>query len=105
MAPVTVIGIDHVYLAVTDLERSQRFYDRVMALLGFRKNTFTLAGEAHVQYFNRHFGVVLRPARSGGAHDPYGPGLHHLCLRVDSASEVADVAAALQAAGLDASDA
>jgi glyoxylase I family protein len=100
-----IIGIDHIYLAVADLTRSQRFYDQVMALLGFRKNAFTLGGEAHVQYFNRHFGLVLRPARSGGRHDPYAPGLHHLCLRVDSVAEVAEVAAALRAAGLDASDA
>jgi glyoxylase I family protein len=99
-----VIGIDHIYLAVSDLARSQRFYDRVMPALGFRTNSFTLGEEPHVQYFNRHFGVVLRPARSAHPHDPYAPGLHHLCLRVDSVAEVAEVAAALQAAGVVASE-
>ena len=48
-----IIGIDHIYLAVSDLDASQQFYDRVMlGVLGFRKNAFTLDGDPHVQYFN-----------------------------------------------------
>ena len=59
-----VIGIDHIYITVSDLARSEPFYDRVLRdALGFRKNSFTLAGDPHVQYYNRHFGYVLRPAR------------------------------------------
>jgi glyoxylase I family protein len=46
---------------------------------------------------------VLRPARGGG-HDPYQPGLHHLCLRVDSAADVAEAALQLQASGIPATD-
>ncbi len=34
---VEVIGIDHVFVAVRDLEISGEFYDRVMGVLGFRK--------------------------------------------------------------------
>ena len=100
-----IIGIDHIYLSVSDLARSEAFYDRVMPLLGFRKNRFAIGGDAHIQYFNRHFGVVLRPARSGAAHDPYSPGLHHLCLRVDSVADVVSVAQHLRAAGIDATEA
>jgi len=100
-----VIGIDHVFLSVTDLVRSEAFYDEVMTILGFRKSTFAIGSESHVQYFNRHFGLVLRPARSPDPHDPYGPGLHHLCLRVDSVSDVVEVASALRAAGRNASEA
>lgn len=83
-----IIGIDHIYVTVSDLEKSENFYDVVMKLLGFRKNDFQIAGERHVQYYNRHFGYVLRPARSLTAHNPYAPGLHHFCLRVDSQEEV-----------------
>ena len=104
MADVT--GIDHIYLAVSDLVVSERFYDRVLIdALGFRKNSFTLAGDPHVSYYNRHFGFVLRPARVAAPHQPYAPGLHHFCLRVDSVDEVRAVAARLRAAGIDASDA
>lgn len=99
-----VIGIDHIYVAVSDLEVSERFYDRVMVeTLGFRKNAFSLGGDPHVQYFNRHFGFVLRPAHVAVRHEPYAPGLHHLCLRVDSAGDVAAVAERLRALGVEAS--
>lgn len=99
-----VLGIDHLYLAVSDLDRSEAFYDRVMIdTLGFRKNAFALAGEPHIQYFNRHFGLVLRPARVAARHEPYAPGLHHLCLRVDSAADVEAAASRLRTLGIAAS--
>lgn len=101
-----VIGIDHLYITVTDLSRAETFYDRVLQdILGFRKNRFALNGEAHIQYFNRHFGYVLRPARSTAMHDPYSPGLHHFCLRVTSIAEVHAVAEALRAVGIEATEA
>lgn len=101
-----VTGIDHIYVAVSDLVRSESFYDRVLTgVLGFRKNTFNLGGDPHIQYFNRHFGFVLRPARTVQPHDPYAPGLHHFCLRVDSIGDVQAVASQLRAAGIAASDA
>ncbi len=54
---IEVTGIDHLYIAVSDLSRSEAFYDGVMLqALGFRKNTFGVAGDPHIQYFNRHFG-------------------------------------------------
>ena len=96
-----VIGIDHVYITVSDLDRSRAFYDTVfLGVLGFRRNAFTLGGDQHLQYYNRHFGYVLRPARVLQPHEPYAPGLHHLCLRVDSVDEVRAVSAALNAAGI-----
>jgi catechol 2,3-dioxygenase-like lactoylglutathione lyase family enzyme len=99
-----VIGIDHIYITVSDMARSESFYDRAMSVLGFRKNTFDIDGDGHLQYFNRHFGIVLRPARSDGLHDPYAPGLHHLCLRVETEADVAAAAGSLRAAGIEASE-
>jgi glyoxylase I family protein len=101
-----VIGIDHIYITVSDLQRSEAFYDRVLLeALSFRKNKFTLGGDPHVQYFNRHFGYVLRPTRNSSEHDPYSPGLHHFCLRVESVADVVAVANQLRAAGVEASEA
>ncbi|HVR63674.1 MAG TPA: VOC family protein [Polyangia bacterium] len=101
-----IIGIDHIYLSVRSLGRSETFYDLILSeILGFRKNRFAIAGDPHVQYFNRLFGIVLRPASPGsGAHDPYAPGLHHLCLRVEGAADVDRVAGALAAAGVPVSE-
>jgi glyoxylase I family protein len=97
-----VIGIDHIYVTVSDLDASEQFYDRVMIeALAFRKNKFRVAGDPHIQYFNRHFGFVLRPSRVSAKHDRYAPGLHHFCLRVDSAVDVHAVADRLRALGVD----
>lgn len=38
-----IIGLDHVYLTVSSLSRSEPFYDRVLGeVLGFRKKAFAL---------------------------------------------------------------
>ena len=101
-----VIGIDHVYIAVSNMTVSEQFYDKVLVkVLGFRKNAFELNSDAHVQYFNRHFGYVIRPAQSGSSRIDGAPGLHHFCFRVESIAEVRDVAQQLRDAGIEASQA
>ena len=103
--PVDVIGIDHIYIAVRELVRSEAFYDLVMEILGFRKKPSTIAGSPHVHYFNRHFGFSLRPALPGTAdHDPYAPGLHHFCFRVADEASVDHAFAELTGVGLTATD-
>ncbi len=79
-----VLGLDHVYVTVSDVVRSEQFYDPVMRALGFKKGTLPIAGEPHVHYFNRVMQYTLRPARSqAGRADAYATGaLHHLCFRV-----------------------
>jgi glyoxylase I family protein len=106
MAMPEVTGIDHIYIAVSALDRSEIFYDQVLLrTLDFRKNKFMLDGEPHVHYFNRHFGYVLRPSRTPARFDSYAPGLHHLCLRVDSIADVVTVSTQLRASGIDATPA
>lgn len=101
-----VIGIDHVYFSVSNMARSEVFYDIVLGqVLGFRKNRFSLNGDAHVQYYNSQFGIVLRPARVLQSHEPYAPGMHHFCLRVDSVADVVATVEALQALGVPATPA
>jgi len=103
--PVEVIGIDHLYLAVRSLERSEAFYDRVMLqVLGYRKGRSTIAGEPHAHYFNRQFGFSLRPARPNTPdHDPYAPGIHHVCFRVLDERAVDRAAAELRTLGVETS--
>ncbi|MBS1155335.1 MAG: hypothetical protein H6R07_1259 [Proteobacteria bacterium] len=101
-----VSGIDHIYITVSDLQRSEAFYDKaLLATLGFRKNTFALGGDPHIQYFNRHFGYVLRPSHSTFSHDAYAPGLHHFCFRVESVADVVAVANGLRSLGIEATEA
>jgi catechol 2,3-dioxygenase-like lactoylglutathione lyase family enzyme len=75
-----------------------------VSVLGFRKRKGSLEGDPHLFFFNRHFGFVLRPARTALAHDPYAPGLHHFCLRVNDAISVDRAARELRALGVDASE-
>ena len=103
---VEVIGIDHVYVTVRDLRSSEEFYDRVMGVLGFRKRRGNIGGDAHVHFYNRHYGYSLRPAREEGApdHDPYAPGLHHFCFRVIDEAAVDRAAVELVQAGVAATE-
>jgi len=102
---IEVTAVDHIYVAVTDIDRSERFYDAVMKLLGFRKGIFPINSERHLHYFNRVTQYTIRPARAGTPpHDPYSPGLHHVCLRVPTIADVDAVARGLRELGVDASD-
>jgi catechol 2,3-dioxygenase-like lactoylglutathione lyase family enzyme len=97
---IEVGAIDHVYVAVSDLGRSEAFYDRVLRLLGFKKGTSPIAGEAHLHYFNPVTQYTIRQARRVEPHDPYRPGLHHLCFRVASREQVDEAARGLVALGV-----
>jgi len=99
---VNVLGLDHVYLTVSDMARSERFYDEVMRMLGFHKGVEPIGGDPHVHYFNRVMQISIRPARSTAKHDPYAPGLHHLCLQLERPADVDAAAEALGALGVDA---
>lgn len=99
-----VIGLDHVYFSVKSLPVSEKYYDTVLGeILGFRKNAFVLSDNPHVQYFNRHFGFVIRQARLEGEFNSEAAGLHHFCLRVEKEEDVDRAAAAMRAAGLNVS--
>lgn len=101
--PFEVTGVDHVYVAVTDMARAEAFYDGVMQLLGFRKGTTPINDERHLHYFNQVTQYTIRPAGAGG-HDPYRPGLHHLCFRVASQAAVDGVARGLRSLGIAATE-
>ena len=97
---IEVGAVDHIYVAVSDIARAEAFYDGVMRLLGFKKGTKPIAGERHLHYFNPITQYTIRPAKRGGAHDPYAPGLHHVCFRVASPAQVDEAAAGLVALGI-----
>ena len=97
---VEIVALDHIYLAVADLQRSEKFYDTVFKLLDFRKLDAPIGGEPHRHYFNKVMQISIRPAR-GGKHDAYAPGLHHLCLQVADRAAVEHLARLLRAAGIE----
>ena len=100
---IEVVGVDHIYLTVSDFARAEAFYDTVLALLDYRKLDAPIGSDPHRHYFNRVMQISIRPSR-GGTHDPYAPGLHHLCLQVADNAAVDDAARLLRGAGIAATE-
>jgi catechol 2,3-dioxygenase-like lactoylglutathione lyase family enzyme len=91
--------IDHLSLAVTDLERAQRFYDPLMAALGYvrlfaspRAFGYGLPGDPHDK---DRFALLLRPSA------PAGDGVHLAFIAPSTAAVDAFHAAALAHGGTD----
>jgi glyoxylase I family protein len=97
---MNITGIDHIYLAVTDFARSEKFYDQVMKALGFKKSDEWLHGEPHAHYLRPTLQITLRPARSNARHDSYSAGLHHLCLQAATKADIDEAYRALTALGV-----
>jgi catechol 2,3-dioxygenase-like lactoylglutathione lyase family enzyme len=83
-------GIQHIDLAVTDVDRSLAFYFELLGPLGLEEKERypTYRGTEEVVYLG--FGdewLGLRPA-DGGKHRYYEVGLEHLAFEVDTEAEV-----------------
>jgi catechol 2,3-dioxygenase-like lactoylglutathione lyase family enzyme len=98
-----IIGLDHIYLTVSDLQASEIFYDPVMKALNFKKGVMPIGEEPHFHYFNQNLQISIRPAHTDGRFDPYAPGLHHICLQVGSRLEVEESARVLKRIGVETS--
>src|SRR4030095_14815501 len=88
----------HVDLTASDLERSKRFYDRVLPLLGYAR--IADAEDGPLWRAGRvEFG--LQAARKdASAHDRYSPGLHHLAFAAPSPRAVDELHERLVALGV-----
>jgi glyoxylase I family protein len=83
-------GIQHIDLAVSDVQRSLAFYLELLGPSGVEEEERypPYRGTEEVVYFS--FGdewMGLRPA-NGGEHRYYGVGLEHLAFEVDTNEEV-----------------
>ena len=90
VAVVPARGIQHIDLAVEDVERSLAFYYAVLGPLGlrekFRSPTYRQTEEViYLEYGVQGFG--LRPA-DGGVYRHYEVGIEHLAFEVDDRPEV-----------------
>ena len=83
-------GIQHIDLAVSDVERSLEFYRALLEPLGLTEydRTPSYRGTEEITYmrFGRSF-LGIRPA-DGGTYRHYDVGLEHMAFQVDTRLEV-----------------
>ena len=93
-------ALNHIGLSVTDLDRSERFYDPLMAFMGYSRMPAT---PGQRKWKKRGVGIFLiyeaRPESRTKVHDRYAPGLHHLCFDAETREEVDRLHGVMVAAG------
>jgi catechol 2,3-dioxygenase-like lactoylglutathione lyase family enzyme len=87
---VPITGLQHLDLAVSDLERSLRFYLDLLGPIGaeeaYRYKTYRGTEDVVYLRLGSQF-LGLRPAE-GGEHRYYGVGIEHFAVFVDDRQEV-----------------
>ena len=76
----------HISLAVSNLEKSKKFYKSLFNQLGFKeiKDTAWVTREG--------FGIWIRQAKQAKQpHKHFAPGLHHLCVKAKSKNLVDEI--------------
>lgn len=86
--------LDHVTLLVTSLERSMPYYERLLPLLGFRKEKDHVWTDGAGFFFQ-----FLRAGADTRPYERYGAGMNHLGFTAESPEQVASIRAAMQAGG------
>lgn len=98
---VRVRGIDHLAIRVSNLERSRRFYDRLLTFMGFvREWEF---GEV-VGWNNWDTMFWITQADAAGMQHPHhegGVGYHHYAFELENAAQVDELHAFLLAEGVE----
>jgi catechol 2,3-dioxygenase-like lactoylglutathione lyase family enzyme len=89
-------AMHHIDLSVSDVAAAKRVYGPVLEFLGYTQVKDRADGCEWDLKGREPFGasIGIRVATSGGGHDRYAPGLHHLAWRVES-REAVDAAHAL----------
>ena len=78
-------AIHHLDLTVVNRAESTAFYDRVLPLIGFRRDADVPEGPIWV---GAQLEIGLQSARSEAPHDRYSAGLHHLAFTAPSHAAV-----------------
>ena len=102
--PVQVIGIDHLVIRVGDLDRSRRFYDKVLGFMGFEREWEfgkTVGWNNGVTMF---WIAEAEDEAKDRLHRRGDIGYHHYAFEVDSREEVDALHAFLKAEKVEIAD-
>ena len=89
-------SISHIALAVSDLERSAAFYDRVFEFIGFKRvevpeSTQQAMKTSLKAWAGPGYSISIRPSKGEFArtpHDRNAPGFNHMAFRAESRLDV-----------------
>jgi glyoxylase I family protein len=89
-------SINHLALTASDLERSTRFYDRVLGFMGYVRvevpeHTQQLMKTPLRAWTSPNGSITLRPTKPDSAsqvHNRNAPGLNHLAFNAESRADV-----------------
>ncbi len=81
-------AFNHLSLTVTDMARSEEFYDALLGFLGYQQAE---KNEELALWAGQHGAITISPSNPGSAnktHDRYSPGLHHFAFSAGSREDV-----------------
>ena len=89
-------SISHIALAVSDLERSTEFYDRVFEVIGFKRvevpeSTQNAMKTRLKAWVGPGYSISIRPSKGEFAHrlhDRNAPGFNHMAFTAEDRSDV-----------------
>jgi catechol 2,3-dioxygenase-like lactoylglutathione lyase family enzyme len=92
-------GVHHVDLVVSSIERSLPFYRELLAPLGYHRISEVEGERGETIWYlgGPDVAIGLRAAQSGGEHDRYSVGVHHLAFEAWSRATVDERAEWLRA--------
>jgi catechol 2,3-dioxygenase-like lactoylglutathione lyase family enzyme len=100
-------NISHIALAVSDVERSTAFYDRVFEFIGFKRVEVPEATQQAMKtrlqaWVGQGYSISIRPSKGDFAHrlhDRNAPGFNHMAFIAESRSDVEKLYALLKEMG------
>ena len=89
-------SISHIALAVSDLERSTEFYDRVFGVIGFKHVEVAESTQQAMKtrlkaWVGPGYSISIRPSKGEFArrpHDRNAPGFNHMAFTAEDRSDV-----------------
>ena len=89
-------NISHIAFAVSDLERSTAFYDRVLGFIGFKRVEVSEANQQAMKtrlkaWVGPGYSISIRPSKGEFArrvHDRNAPGSNHMAFSAEDRSDV-----------------
>ena len=81
-------AINHIALSVSDIERSESFYNALLGFLGYEQGEKT---EQFILWASSNAVITISPSNPESPnkhHDRYSPGLDHLAFSADSREDV-----------------